>query len=72
MMASAGGLSSADIEREAKALELSSLTQAEAIEIGTAYQGVSNRASRGYPVCAFPRAESRVQAEVGYTVTVPS
>ena len=35
-----GGLSSADLEREAKALELSSLTQAEAIEIGSIAQAI--------------------------------
>ena len=34
-METTGGLKSADLEREAKALELSSLTQAEAIEIGS-------------------------------------
>ena len=35
-----GGLSSADLEREAKALELSSLTQAEALEIGSIAQAI--------------------------------
>ena len=39
-MATTGGLSSADLEREAKALELSSLTQAEAIEIGSIAQAI--------------------------------
>ena len=34
-MATTGGLSSADLEREAKALELTSLTQAEALDIGS-------------------------------------
>ena len=39
-MATTGGLSSADLEREAKALELSSLSQAEAIEIGSIAQSI--------------------------------
>jgi uncharacterized protein (UPF0303 family) len=39
-VATTGGLSSADLEREAKALELSSLTQAEAIEIGSIAQAI--------------------------------
>ena len=39
-MATTGGLSSADLEREAKALELSSLTQAEALEIGSIAQAI--------------------------------
>jgi FAD:protein FMN transferase len=39
-VATTGGLSSADLEREAKALELSSLTQIEAIEIGSIAQAI--------------------------------
>jgi uncharacterized protein (UPF0303 family) len=39
-VATTGGLSSADLEREAKALELSSLTQAEALEIGSIAQAI--------------------------------
>ena len=39
-MATTGGLSSADLEREAKALELSSLTQTEALEIGLIAQAI--------------------------------
>ena len=39
-MATTGGLSSADLELEAKALELSSLSQAEAIEIGSIAQSI--------------------------------
>ena len=39
-MAKTGGLSSTDLEREAKALELSSLTQAEALEIGSIAQAI--------------------------------
>ena len=39
-MATTGGLSSAELEREAKALELSSLSQAEAIEIGSIAQSI--------------------------------
>jgi uncharacterized protein (UPF0303 family) len=39
-MATTGGLSSADLEREAKALELSSLTQAGALEIGSIAQAI--------------------------------
>ncbi len=39
-MTTTGGLSSADLEREAKALELSSLTQAQAIEIGSIAQAI--------------------------------
>jgi uncharacterized protein (UPF0303 family) len=39
-MATTGGLSSADLEREAKVLELSSLTQAEALEIGSIAQAI--------------------------------
>ena len=39
-MATTGGLSSSDLEREAKALELSSLTQAEALEIGSIAQAI--------------------------------
>jgi len=39
-VATTGGLSSAELEREAKALELSSLSQAEAIEIGSIAQSI--------------------------------
>jgi uncharacterized protein (UPF0303 family) len=39
-VATTGGLSSADLEREAKAMELSSLTQAEALEIGSIAQAI--------------------------------
>ncbi len=39
-MATTGGLSSSDLEHEAKALELSSLTQAEALEIGSIAQAI--------------------------------
>ena len=39
-METTGGLRSADLEREAKTLELSSLTQAEAIEIGSIAQAI--------------------------------
>jgi uncharacterized protein (UPF0303 family) len=39
-VATTGGLSSADLEREAKALELCSLTQAEALEIGSTAQAI--------------------------------
>ena len=39
-MATTGGLSSADLVREAKALELTSLTQAQALEIGAIAQAI--------------------------------
>jgi len=39
-MATTGGLSSADLVREAKALELASLTQAQALEIGAIAQAI--------------------------------
>jgi len=39
-MGTTGGLNSTDLEREAKALELSSLTQAEALEIGSIAQAI--------------------------------
>ena len=39
-VATTGGLSSAQLEREAKTLELASLTQAQALEIGSIAQGI--------------------------------
>ena len=52
-MATTGGLSSAELEREAKALELSSLTQAEAIEIGTIAQSIG--LTRNLPIAVEVR-----------------
>ena len=52
-MATTGGLSSADLEREAKALELSSLSQAEAIEIGSIAQSIG--LARSLPIAVEVR-----------------
>ena len=52
-MATTGGLSSADLEREAKALELSSLSQAEAIEIGSIAQSIG--LARNLPIAVEVR-----------------
>ena len=52
-MATSGGLSSADLEREAKALELSSLSQAEAIEIGSIAQSIG--LARSLPIAVEVR-----------------
>ena len=52
-MATTGGLSNADLEREAKALELSSLSQAEAIEIGSIAQSIG--LARNLPIAVEVR-----------------
>ena len=52
-MATTGGLSSAELEREAKALELSSLSQAEAIEIGSIAQSIG--LARSLPIAVEVR-----------------
>jgi uncharacterized protein (UPF0303 family) len=52
-VATTGGLSSADLEREAKALELFSLSQAEVIEIGSIAQSIG--LARSLPIAVEVR-----------------
>jgi len=52
-VATTGGLSSNELEREAKALELSSLSQAEAIEIGSIAQSIG--LARSLPIAVEVR-----------------
>ena len=64
-MATTGGLSSADLELEAKALELSSLSQAEAIEIGSIAQSIG--LARSLPIAV----EVRINEWIVFHASLP-
>ena len=68
-MATTGGLSSADLEREAKALELSSLSQAEAIEIGSIAQSIG--LARNLPIAVEVRINEWIVFHASLPGTTP-
>mgnify|MGYP006209833695 FL=1 len=68
-MATTGGLSSADLEREAKALELLSLTQAEALEIGSIAQAIG--IERKLPIAVEVRMKDWIVFHASLTGSTP-